>query len=81
MNPILDRNVRIVKRWRDLKTGPHHGRTYDQCKRDALINLNACNVGGIDNLMMFGLALRHAGAECVPTSFGGWIIQGDGRDH
>ncbi len=81
MNPILERDIRIVKRWRDLKTGPHHGRTYDQCIRDALINLNACNVGEIDNLMMFGLALHGAGAECVPTSFGGWIIHGDGGDH
>lgn len=74
----IERNVRVVQAWRDLKTGPHCGRTYDQCLRDALTNLNACNVGGIDNLMMFGMALRRTGAECAPTVFGGFVI--DHRD-
>ncbi len=76
-NPETDRNTRLVRTWRDLRTGPHHGRTYDQCLRDGLTNLNACGIGRIDNLMMFGVALHSIGADCVPTRFGGWMIHGN----
>ena len=73
-SPEIERNTRLVRTWRDLRTGAHHGRTHDQCLRDALTNLNACGIGEIDNLMMFGVALHSVGADCVPTRFGGWII-------
>ena len=80
-NPILERDVRIVKRWRSLRTGPFAARTYGQVLRDAHAILNDCDVGEIDSLLMFTNALHDAGADVVPTSFGGWILHGDGGDH
>jgi len=64
-----------VRRWLDLMPGPFAERTPMACYELAFRNFLRCdNVGSIDNLLEFQMALGAFELGALPTGIGGFVI-------